>query len=186
MSASSGGGARAPAAVHRLLRAEAALSRTLLTLGAAALVALAAVSIYQVVTRFVFDRPSTWSEVVARSLMVWSVFLCAPYVVGRGELMAFDLLRRLARGWLALLLHVGVAVAMAAVFLVLTVHGITLMQRASSQSLAGLEFIGARVSWAYAAIPLGSCASVVASLAYLLRALWGVWPDPAPGREEAF
>ena len=145
------------------------VARLSLLAGGAALAALAMVSIYQVVTRFAFDSPSSWSEVVARSLMVWSVFLCAPAVIGRGELMAFDFLRRQAPARIAAALHLFVGAATVAVLLVLAIQGTNLTMRASSQSLAGLEFLGAKVSWVYAAIPLGAALSILAAVSRMSR-----------------
>lgn len=173
-------------ALRAFCAAEAWLSRVLLVAGAAALAVMAGVSIYQIGTRFVLGAPSTWSEVVSRSLMVWSVFLCAPWVVGRGELMAFDFLRRVAPHRAARILGVLVAAATVVVFGVLCIYGVALAQRAATQSLAGLEFLGAKVSWVYAAIPVGSAAAIVAALAQGLRAAADL-PDPAPrlGLEEA-
>ena len=166
-------------AARAFCAAEARASRLLLVLGAAGLAGLAGVAIYQVFTRFVLGDPSTWSEVVSRSLMVWSVFLCAPWVVGRGELMAFDLLRRVAPRPVARALGVLVALATVVVFGVLCLYGVALAQRAATQSLAGLEFLGAKVSWVYAAIPAGSAAAVVAAVAQGLRAALDL-DDPAP------
>jgi hypothetical protein len=47
------------------------------------------VSLYQVATRFLFEQPSTWSEVVARSLDIWMVISASrwpsdgrPHVLG--------------------------------------------------------------------------------------------------------
>lgn len=42
---------------------------------------------YQVITRYVFNRPSAVSEVLARYLFVWMVMLCAAYVFGLREHM---------------------------------------------------------------------------------------------------
>ena len=39
------------------------------------LIIAASLALYQVITRFVFASPSTWSEVITRSAMIWSVFL---------------------------------------------------------------------------------------------------------------
>jgi TRAP-type C4-dicarboxylate transport system permease small subunit len=166
-------------ALHAFCAAEAWLSRALLMAGAAALAAMAGVAMWQILARFVLGDPSTWSEVVSRSLMVWSVFLCTPWVVGRGELMAFDLLRRVAPPATARVVGVGVGLATLVVFAVLCVYGTALAQRAATQSLAGLEFLGAKVSWVYAAIPLGSAAAMVAALAQTIRAVAGI-DDPAP------
>ena len=119
-------------AARAFCAAEAWTSRLLLVAGAAALAALAGVAIYQVLTRFVLGDPSTWSEVVSRSLMVWSVFLCAPWVVGRGELMAFDFVRRVAPPPVARTLGVLVALATVVVFGVLCLYGVALAQRAAT------------------------------------------------------
>lgn len=158
-------------AVSKMGAAVDRLAWIVLILGGVALVGLTSVSIYQVIVRFVFGNPSTWSEVVARSLMVWSVFLCLPHAVGRGELMAFDFLRRQAPARVAIVLHLFVGVATAIVLAVLLVQGITLTQRAASQSLAGLEFIGARVSWVYLAIPVGSGLALLTATVRILRLL---------------
>lgn len=42
---------------------------------------------YQVITRYIFNRPSAVSEVLARYLFVWMVLLCAAYVFGLREHM---------------------------------------------------------------------------------------------------
>ena len=42
---------------------------------------------YQVITRYIFNRPSAVSEVLARYLFVWLVLLCAAYVFGLREHM---------------------------------------------------------------------------------------------------
>lgn len=158
-------------AVSKLGTASDNLAWIILVIGGVALVGLTSVSIYQVIVRFVFDNPSTWSEVVARSLMVWSVFLCLPHAVGRGELMAFDFLRRRMRARAALAFHFVVGGATIIVLAVLLVQGIALTQRASTQSLAGLEVIGARVSWVYLAIPVGSGLALLTASVRMIRLL---------------
>lgn len=42
---------------------------------------------YQVITRYIFNKPSAVSEVLARYLFVWMVLLCAAYVFGLREHM---------------------------------------------------------------------------------------------------
>lgn len=42
---------------------------------------------YQVITRYIFNKPSAVSEVLARYMFVWMVLLCAAYVFGLREHM---------------------------------------------------------------------------------------------------
>ena len=42
---------------------------------------------YQVMTRYIFNKPSAVSEVLARYMFVWMVLLCAAYVFGLREHM---------------------------------------------------------------------------------------------------
>ncbi|MEE3216048.1 MAG: TRAP transporter small permease, partial [Pseudomonadota bacterium] len=54
-------------------RFERAVSQIALYAAVLMLVASVSLGFYQVLTRFVFDAPSTWSEVMARSTMIWCV-----------------------------------------------------------------------------------------------------------------
>ena len=69
-------------------------------LGAAMLlmVIMSGVSFYQVITRFVFEQPSTWSEVTSRSLNIWMVYLGLVAAFRTGSLMAVQMLVQKARG----------------------------------------------------------------------------------------
>ncbi|MDQ3396498.1 MAG: TRAP transporter small permease subunit, partial [Deinococcota bacterium] len=52
-------------------------------------------SFYQVITRFVFGHPSVWSEVAARSIMIWFVFLGCAAAFRMGAMIAVELVYRL-------------------------------------------------------------------------------------------
>src|SRR5690606_5887778 len=56
---------------------------------------MSCVTFYQVLTRFVFERPSTWSEVTARWLMIWMVYLGLVATLRMGALIAIDLILEL-------------------------------------------------------------------------------------------
>ena len=58
-----------------ILTADRWVGRVIMALAVAALAVAALVGFYQVITRFVFQQPSSWSEVLTRALIVWSVFL---------------------------------------------------------------------------------------------------------------
>ncbi|WP_286804069.1 TRAP transporter small permease, partial [Marinobacter sp. UBA2498] len=53
---------------------------------------------YQVLTRFVFDAPSTWSEVISRSTMIWCVFLGAAPGFRGGFMMSVEVIYKLVPG----------------------------------------------------------------------------------------
>ncbi len=54
---------------------------------------------YQVITRYLFNKPSAVSEVLSRYLFVWMVMLCAAYVFGLREHMNIPFVKdRLPKG----------------------------------------------------------------------------------------
>lgn len=140
---------------------------------AAALLAIAAtVSLYQVITRFVLERPATWSEVLVRTLIVWMVFLGIPGAMRTGALVCFDFAQRLTHGWVLRAVQTFILLCSLMLFTVLIWHGYKMAWRVRFQVLAGLDV---SIAWAYAAIPVGSAFAILAVLAR--------WFDPAPQRE---
>lgn len=61
-------------------------------LAGALLIAVFAVIIFQVFTRYVLDMPLSWSEEVARLLVVWLTFVGAGFVASRNAHIAVDIL----------------------------------------------------------------------------------------------
>ena len=62
-------------------------------LSAAFLVIAASLALYQVTARFVFGSPSTWSEVITRSAMIWSVFLGVAVAFRHGAMIAVEVIQ---------------------------------------------------------------------------------------------
>lgn len=63
---------------------------------AALLLAIATLLVFiQVITRFVFNDPATWTEVTARAVVIWMVFLAAGAAFRTGAMLALDLLHTL-------------------------------------------------------------------------------------------
>ncbi|HBM28300.1 MAG TPA: TRAP transporter small permease, partial [Halomonas sp.] len=60
-----------------LLRLEHQLTRIALMIAVLMLVISVTLSFYQVLTRFLFNAPSTWTEVASRTSMIWCVFMAA-------------------------------------------------------------------------------------------------------------
>ncbi|MGJ3264173.1 MAG: TRAP transporter small permease [Salinarimonas sp.] len=140
-----------------------------LTLAMVLLVMMAAVSFYQVTTRFVFERPSTWSEVTSRSLQIWMVYLGLVAAFRTGSLMAVDMLQRLAPRRLGIVVMCLIAGLNLGVLAVMFWHGWSMAERVRFQTLAGVDnpFTGGGISIAlvYTAIPVGAALSIVAVIA---------------------
>ncbi len=124
-------------------------------LGAGVMLVLAAsLGLFQILTRFVFEQPAEWSEVLIRFALIWMVFLGIPEAFRMGSMVSIDLFHRLApravRRWLEALIAL-VTLSLLAVYVW---YGWDYAQRGSVQSMAGLESIS--MFWAYIAIPIGS------------------------------
>ncbi|WFM71266.1 TRAP transporter small permease [Halomonas sp. CKK8] len=145
------------------------------------LVVSVALGFYQVLTRFVFDAPSTWSEVISRSAMVWCVFLGAAAGFRGGFMMSVEVIYKLVPGRRLVWLEVLIALCCSIVLVVLIYFGTAMMLRVRSQMLSGLEV---SIAWAYAAMPVGASFALVAVLARLLAQASGL-ESIGPANEEA-
>ncbi|MDR9439533.1 MAG: TRAP transporter small permease [Halomonas sp.] len=147
------------------LRIERQTTRLAL-LGAVLMLAVSVtLGFYQVLTRFVFDAPSTWSEVISRSAMVWCVFLGAAAGFRGGFMMSVEVIYKLVPGRRLVWLEVLIALCCSIVLVVLIYFGTAMMWRVRTQMLSGLEV---SIAWAYAAMPVGASFALVAVLARLL------------------
>lgn len=148
---------------------ESFVMRWTLRAAMALLVLAACVSLYQVATRFVFEEPSTWSEVTARSLAIWMVYLGVAAAFRTGALMTVEFLYRRLRGTAKLVLIAAVTGLSLGVLLVMAWYGWEMVGRVRFQMLAGVEnpFTGEGISIAlvYAAVPVGAVLAIVGLLA---------------------
>ena len=150
--------------VSRFLRLEALTTRLAMAIALTMLVVSVTLGFYQVLTRFIFNAPSTWSEVLSRSTMIWCVFMGAAATFRGGYMMAVELIYKLVprRGLLALEFAVGLCCLL--VLGVLVFYGTQMTLRVSNQTLSALQV---SMSWAYAAIPVGSAFALLAVVARL-------------------
>lgn len=127
------------------------------------------VSFYQVITRFVFEEPSVWSEVAARTLNIWMIYLGLIAASRFGALLAVDTLISRLKGRLKIALLVVIASLSIGIFLAMAWYGIDMAYRVRFQALAGIRnpFTGGAVSisWLYAALPIGAVLSALAVFA---------------------
>lgn len=130
---------------------------------ACGLLALAAcLGLYQVVTRFIFSEPSTWTEVGIRMSLIWMVLLGTVMAFRQGALVSVDLMYRLSHGTWRKVLRLLITAVTVVFLLVLVVYGTDIAWRVRFQELAGLEI---SISWAYLALPVGSLFSCIAVIA---------------------
>jgi TRAP-type C4-dicarboxylate transport system permease small subunit len=137
-----------------------------LVLACALLAAAACLGLYQIVARFVLERPAEWSEVLIRFTLIWMVFLAIPAAFRRGAMVGVDVAYRMSgpRGrraleWLA---------ALAALLLIAIVigYGFDYAYRARFQTIAGLERFA--MTWAYLALPVGGLFAVLGIVGALI------------------
>lgn len=144
-------------------------STALATAGACAMLALAAaLGLWQIVTRFVIERPAEWTEVLIRFSLIWMVFLGIPLAFRIGAMVSVDVLYRVGGRRLKRVLDTLVALAALGLIGIVIVVGWQYAQRGSVQSIIGLE--GVSMFWAYLAMPVGGVFSVLGIV--------GNWLDP--------
>ncbi|APX92911.1 TRAP transporter small permease protein [Halomonas sp. 1513] len=159
------------------LRVEHQLTRLAMAIAIVMLVISVTLSFYQVLTRFVFNAPSTWTEVASRASMIWCVFMAAAATFRGGYMMAVEAIYKVIPERFALWLETAIVLCCLLVLGVLIYFGILMTGRVGNQTMSGMNI---PMSYAYAAIPTGSAFAIVAVLARLFAQLSGreaVGPD---------
>ncbi|MFY9246073.1 MAG: TRAP transporter small permease [Roseicyclus sp.] len=159
----------------QFLRIEAYMTRIALWAAIAFLLIAVALAIFQVTTRFAFGRPSTWSEVITRSAMIWSVFLGVAPAFREGTMIALEFIQTTLPRKLGLGLYLLAMILTLVFFGILFWQGLLMTERVASQTLAALQI---SIAWVYAALPIGSVFIMVAVLGCMIRAAHGDWPRP--------
>ena len=121
--------------------------------------------IYQVLIRFVFGTPSTWSEIAIRLVIIWMVMLGIVVAFREGAQVCVDLLYRLS-GRFQRPLHFVITVITVIFLSVLVWYGIDIAWRTRFQEIGGMEFLPMSVG--YAALPVGSFFAIIAVIANFL------------------
>lgn len=161
------------------LRLEDVTTGIALRLSIAFLLIAAALALFQVITRFVFDAPSTWSEVITRSAMIWSVFLGVAAAFRHGAMISVDIIMNALPRRLGLAMFLAANAASLLFFAILFWQGWAMAGRVLGQNLAALEI---SIAWVYAALPVGSVFIMIAILAAMIRAVSDGRPGPGGER----
>lgn len=160
------------------LKVTGLITRLIHNLAALLLLISVSLTFFQVITRFVFNDPSTWSEVMSRSLMIWAVFLAAAAAFRYGAMISVEVIYRLVPQARHLWLN-GAITLMVLVFLsILGWYGYQMTMRVRHQEVA-LIYIS--MSWFYAALPTGAVFSIIGVIARFVELV----RDERRRREEA-
>lgn len=130
------------------------------------MVAAACLGMYQILSRFVFQNPAEWSEVLIRFTLIWMVFMGSPMAFRQGAMVCVDLAHRMAGPVGKRLLDLSSALCALVVIAVMLWFGSEYAWRGRFQTISGLESLS--MTWAYLAIPVGAVFSAIAVIACLL------------------
>lgn len=117
----------------------------------ALLLAVASVLVfYQVITRFVIGHSATWTEVLARAVIIWMVFpVCGP-AIRLGRMIPIDVIREALPSRLQVWV-IRVVTALIAIFLIVLIwYGYKMTLRVVDQNVS---MINVSTAWFYAALP---------------------------------
>ncbi len=151
-----------------LLRTERATTALATALACVMLATAAVLGLWQIVTRFIIERPAEWTEVLIRFSLIWMVFLGIPMAFRIGAMVSVDVLYRWSGRRLRRALDTLVALAALGLVGVIIVVGWDYSMRGRVQSVIGLEDVS--MFWAYLSMPVGGLFSVIAIV--------GNWLDP--------
>lgn len=137
------------------------VSTGIATVLACAMMAIAAsLGLFQIITRFILERPAEWTEVLIRFSLIWMVFLGIPMAFRQGAMVSVDVVYRWSGPAMRRVLDAAVSLAALALIFVVIVWGFDYAQRGTVQSVIGLE--GISMLWAYLAMPIGGLFCVIA------------------------
>jgi TRAP-type C4-dicarboxylate transport system permease small subunit len=134
---------------------------------ACAMLALAScLGLFQIVMRFIVEEPAEWTEVLIRFSLIWMVFLGIPTAFRLGAMVSVDVLYRWSKPVMRRVLDGFVALASLALIVIIIAVGWDYAKRGQVQSVIGLENV--TMFWAYLALPVGGCFSVLGIIANFL------------------
>ena len=120
---------------------------------------------YQVLTRFIFGQPSTWSEIAIRLILIWMVMFGVVVAFREGAQISVDLMYRLS-GRYQRPLHLLITTVTILFLGVIIWYGIDITWRTRFQEIGGMEFLPMSVG--YAALPVGGLFAILATIANFL------------------
>ena len=120
---------------------------------------------FQVLTRFIFNEPSTWSEILIRIVIVWMVMFGVVVAFREGAQVSVDLMFRKS-GRFQRPLHFLITLVTVIFLGVLVWYGADIAWRTRFQEIGGMEFLPMSVG--YAALPVGALFGIITVIANFL------------------
>lgn len=145
-----------------LLKLDRWCTGTAWTLACVLLAAISCLGLWQVLARFVFSQPSTWTEESMRRLLIWMVMLGIVVAFRRGALVSVDLMLRVSTGAWQQVVRWVITLSSLAYLSVLVWFGVNLVTRVRFQTFASMEL---SMGYAYAALPVGAALAILAVVA---------------------
>ena len=148
------------------LRFERLVTGFAMSVACAMLAMAASLGMFQIITRFVLERPAEWTEVLIRFSLIWMVFMAIPMAFRQGAMVSVDVLYRMASPRLRRVLEWVVFLAALTLVLIIIWWGWDYARRGRVQTIIGMESIS--MFWAYLALPVGGLFCIVGLIGNLL------------------
>jgi TRAP-type C4-dicarboxylate transport system permease small subunit len=149
--------------VKWILAIDRIVTNAIWALAALLLGAISILGLYQVLIRFVFNQPSSWTEEIIGRLLIWTVALGVVAAFRQGALVSVDVMLRWSRGRWRQAVRLIILVVTAIFLGLLAWVGYDLAWRIRFQTFASIPI---SISWAYLALPVGATFSLLAVLAH--------------------
>ena len=149
--------------VKWILAIDRIVTNAIWALAAALLATISILGLYQVLIRFVFNQPSSWTEEIIGRLLIWTVALGVAAAFRQGALVSVDVMLRWSRGRWRQAVRLIILIVTATFLGLLAWVGYDLAWRIRFQTFASIPI---SISWAYLALPVGATFSLLAVLAH--------------------
>jgi TRAP-type C4-dicarboxylate transport system permease small subunit len=137
------------------------------------------VVLIQVFTRFVLNNPLSWTEEIARYLMVWMGFLGTAVGLKYGLHMSLDIITNKTTGNFKLILHLVGNLLTLIIGLLFLIYGYRLMLQGRNRLSMALQF---KMEYVFLAFPVSGVLIIVNSIESMLVTL-GILQDPSQENE---
>ena len=121
---------------------------------------------WQVVTRFVLHDAAAWSEVLARGIVIWMVFLVAGAGFRLSAMIPLEFVRSALPDRMQRVVSFVVLCLILTFLAVLAWFGTMMAIRVSNQQVAMLNV---PISWFYAALPVGAVLAIPGAILEFVR-----------------
>ncbi|MGO4890552.1 TRAP transporter small permease [Anaerobacillus sp. MEB173] len=121
---------------------------------------------WQVFSRYIVGSSTSWSEELARVLMVFIVLLGSAVALRKGQMLSVEVLSELIDDTKKRYLSIVVNAFSIIFYFVLFYYGYLLAEKVSGQTLPGL---GISIFWLYVALPAGGFFLIVNAVANILE-----------------